>query len=229
MKNINDNNSLKQLVANEAIKYVPNDSIIGVGTGSTVSYFIENLASIKHKIRGAIASSIDTENKLKHCGIPLYDLNNVDEVPVYIDGADEIDNNFYMVKGGGGALTREKIIASVAKKFVCIVDSSKQVNVLGKFPLPIEVIPMARSYVAREIVKLGGMPIYRNDFVTDNNNVILDVWNLDILNSIALEEILNNITGVVTNGLFAKRSADIVLMGKNENNSLTVEVMQKNK
>lgn len=225
--NIN-NEELKKLVASEALKYVQEDSFVGVGTGSTVRYFIENLASIKHKIRGAIASSIDTETKLKACGIPIYDLNSVTELPIYIDGADEINSAFHMIKGGGGALTREKIIASVAKKFVCIVDASKQVNILGKFPLPIEVIPMARSYVARELVKLGGMPVYRENCTTDNGNVILDIWNLTILDPVKLEETLNNITGVVTNGLFAKRPADILLIGRNQNDQYKIDTLHSN-
>jgi len=206
-------NEMKKTAAEAAIQYVTDDMIIGVGTGSTVHYFIEALAKIKNKIKGAVASSIDTATKLKNLGIAVIDLNNADYLPIYVDGADEIDSNLQMIKGGGGALTREKIIASVAKKFICIADESKKVTQLGTFPLPIEVIPMARSYVARELVKLGGSPAYRENFITDNGNVILDVWNLDFTNTIELEKTLNNITGVVTNGLFALRPADGLLLG----------------
>lgn len=203
---------LKQQAAQAALEHVLDDTIIGVGTGSTVKYFIEALATIKHKITGAVASSLTTEKLLKEYHIPLYDLNSVGELSVYIDGADEINEQLQMIKGGGGALTREKIIAAVAKKFVCIADESKRVKILGSFPLPIEVIPMARSYVARELVKLGGSPVYRDGFITDNGNVILDIWNLDILQPVKLEQQLNNITGVVTNGLFAQRTADLLIM-----------------
>lgn len=203
---------LKQQAAKAALKYVVEDSVIGVGTGSTIKYFIEELAKIKHKITGAVASSIATEKLLQEHSIPLCDLNSVSDLPVYVDGADEINVHLQMIKGGGGALTREKIIAAVAEKFVCIVDQTKKVDMLGQFPLPIEVIPMARSYVARELVKLGGNPVYRNGFVTDNGNVILDVWNLQIIEPIKLEQKLNNITGVVTNGLFAQRAADVLVL-----------------
>jgi ribose 5-phosphate isomerase A len=203
----------KQAVAQAAIQHVPVDSIIGVGTGSTANYFIDELAKIKHKIEGAVASSEATAQRLKSHGIEVLELNNVDDLPVYIDGADEITEHLHMIKGGGGALTREKIVAAVARKFICITDQSKLVNVLGNFPLPIEVIPMARSYVAREIVLLGGQPAWRRGFTTDNGNLILDVHGLNILNPVELEEKLNQLTGVVTNGLFAKRGANILLLG----------------
>lgn len=208
-----DKEKLKKMAALAALDFIESDMIIGVGTGSTTHYFMEALQSIKGKIEGAVASSIETEKKLKALSIPILDLNSVNELPLYVDGADEVNTAHQLIKGGGGALTREKIIAAVAKKFVCIVDQSKKVDLLGKFPLPIEVIPMARSYVARQIVKLGGDPVYRQGFTTDNGNVILDVFNLKMLEPIALEEKLNNIVGVVANGLFARRPADIVLVG----------------
>lgn len=204
---------LKRAVAREAIKYVVEDAVIGVGTGSTVSHFIEELAKIKGRIRGAVASSEQTADLLRKHRIGLYDLNSVDELPVYIDGADEITPHFAMIKGGGGALTREKIVAAVAERFVCIADQSKLVDVLGAFPLPVEVIPMARSYVARELVRLGGRPALRQGVTTDNGNVILDVSGLNILNPVELERDINNITGVVANGLFAQRGADVLLLG----------------
>lgn len=206
-------NEMKKIAAEAAINYITDDMIIGVGTGSTVHYFIEALAKIKHRVKGAVASSVDTATKLKNLDIEVVELNNVDYLPIYIDGADEIDSSLQMIKGGGGALTCEKIIAAVAKKFICIADETKKVAQLGNFPLPIEVIPMARSYVARELVKIGGSPVYRENFVTDNSNVILDVWNLDFLKATELEKTLNNITGVVTNGLFALRPANILLLG----------------
>lgn len=204
---------LKQTAAKAAMQYIPDNSIVGVGTGSTVNYFIDELAHIKHRIEGAVASSTATQQRLKALGIPVYDLNSVAEIPVYIDGADEANDQFVLIKGGGGALTREKIIAAVAKEFICIVDKHKLKSLLGEFPLPIEVIPMARSYVARELVKLGGNPVYREKFVTDNGNIILDVYGLKIEKPIALEERINNITGVVCHGLFAVRPADILLIG----------------
>lgn len=204
---------LKKTVARAAIDYVTAGSIVGVGTGSTANYFIDELAKIKHKIDGTVASSVASAKRLEGHGIRVLDLNAVDEIAVYVDGADEASKHLHLVKGGGGALTREKIVAAVARKFVCIADESKLVDVLGKFPLPVEVIPMARSYVAREIVKLGGQPIYREGFVTDNGNVILDVRNLNIVDPPALEQTLNNITGVVTNGLFARRPANVLLLG----------------
>ena len=204
---------LKQAVARAAIDYVQAGSIVGVGTGSTANCFIDELAKIKHKIDGTVASSVASAKRLESHGIRVLDLNAVDEISVYVDGTDETNKYLHLIKGGGGALTREKIVAAVAKKFVCIADESKLVDVLGKFPLPVEVIPMARSYVARELVKLGGHPVYRDGFVTDNGNMILDVRNLTILDAVALEQTLNNITGVVTNGLFARRPADVLLLG----------------
>ncbi len=203
----------KRAAAEAAIQYVPAGCIVGVGTGSTANYFIDELAKIKHKIEGAVASSDATAKRLKSHDIEVHDLNNVVDLPVYIDGADEITEHLHMIKGGGGALTREKIVAAVARKFICITDQSKLVNVLGNFPLPIEVIPMARSYVAREIVLLGGQPALRQGFVTDNGNVILDVHGLQIMNPVELEATLNQITGIVTNGLFARRSANTLLLG----------------
>ena len=205
---------LKLAVAQAAIAYVPNDAIIGVGTGSTANFFIDELVKIKHKIEGAVASSDASAARLKKHGIAVLDLNSVDNLPVYVDGADEITSNLAMIKGGGGALTREKIVAAVAQKFVCIADASKLVDVLGKFPLPIEVIPMARSWVARELVKLGGQPELRQGFTTDNGNVILDVRGLEILNPAELERTINNIPGVVTNGLFALRGANVLLLAE---------------
>ena len=204
---------LKQAVAREAIKHVVEDAVIGVGTGSTANFFIDELAKMKNRIAGAVASSERSAERLKGHGIRVLDLNSVNELPVYIDGADEITEHLAMIKGGGGALTREKIVAAVAKKFVCIADESKLVPVLGKFPLPVEVIPMARAYVARQIVKLGGQPKLREGFATDNGNIVLDVWGLSILNPVELETAVNNITGVVTNGLFARRGADLLLLG----------------
>jgi ribose 5-phosphate isomerase A len=204
---------LKQAVAREAIKYVVEDAIVGVGTGSTANYFIDELAKIKSRIDGAVASSQASADRLKSHGIRVVDLNSVSELPVYIDGADEITEHLAMIKGGGGALTREKIVAAVAQKFVCIADASKLVGVLGKFPLPVEVIPMARSHVGREMVKLGGQPELRQGFTTDNGNLILDVYGLNILDPLELETEVNNITGVVTNGLFAQRGADVLLLG----------------
>lgn len=204
---------LKLAVAREAIKYVVEDAIVGVGTGSTANYFIDELAKMKSRIDGAVASSQASADRLKSHGIRVVDLNSVNELPVYVDGADEITEHLAMVKGGGGALTREKIVAAVAGQFICIADESKLVGVLGKFPLPVEVIPMARSHVGRELVKLGGQPALRQGFTTDNGNLILDVYGLNILKPLELEEELNNITGVVTNGLFARRGADILLLG----------------
>ncbi len=203
---------MKRAVARAAIDYVP-AGIIGVGTGSTANYFIDELAHIKGRIDGAVASSVATAERLKKHGIRVLDLNEVGELEVYVDGADEITRHMAMIKGGGGALTREKIVAACAKKFVCIVDQTKLVDVLGRFPLPVEVIPMARSYVARQLVKLGGSPVLRAGFTTDNGNVILDVHNLNILDPVALETEINQIVGVVANGLFARRGADVCLMG----------------
>ena len=203
----------KRAVAQAAIQHVPEGCVIGVGTGSTANYFVDELANIKDKIDGAVASSEATAQRLRGYGIEVVDLNSVDEIPVYVDGADEITEHLHMVKGGGGALTREKIVAAVAKKFVCIADESKFVRILGKFPLPVEIIPMAGGYVAREIIRLGGQPVLRNGFITDNGNAILDVHGLQILNPVELETELNQITGVVTNGLFARRGADMLLLG----------------
>lgn len=206
-------NKLKQAAARAAIQYIEDNTIVGVGTGSTTDYFIEYLAEIKGRIEGTVASSEATRQKLKSFGIPVYELNTVADLSIYVDGADEADRHLCLVKGGGGALTREKIIAAVAQKFICIADASKKVDVLGRFPLPIEVIPMARSHVGREMVKLNGDPVYREGFVTDNGNIILDIHNLEITEPVKLEKQLNNITGVVTNGLFARRGADILLLG----------------
>ena len=206
----------KKAAAQAALKYVEDNAIIGVGTGSTVNYFIDALAAVKHKIQGAVSSSEVSTERLKAMGIEVFDLNSVDTFDIYVDGADEITEHKHMIKGGGAALTREKIVAAVAEKFICIIDDTKQVPMLGQFPLPVEVIPMARSYVAREIVKLGGDPAFRQGVVTDNGNVILDVFNLKILNPVELERQLNAIVGVVTNGLFAHRGADVVLVGTND-------------
>ncbi len=202
----------KKQVAEAALAYVEDDTIVGVGTGSTVNFFIECLASIKHRIDGAVSSSDATEALLKQHNIPVLSLNSANDIPVYIDGADEATKHLHLIKGGGGALTREKIVAAVSKKFVCIIDESKMVDVLGIFPLPVEVIPMAQSYIAREITKLGGQPILREGFTTDNGNIILDVHNLSILKPVELEQELNKLAGVVTNGLFAQRPADVLLI-----------------
>lgn len=207
---------LKQQVAKAAIEYVKGESIIGVGTGSTTNFFIEMLADLKNDIEGAVSSSIGTSERLKKVGIPVVELSEVDKIGVYVDGADEVNPQKKMIKGGGGALTREKIVAAASDKFVCIVDSSKEVDVLGKFPLPIEVIPMARSYVAREMVKMGGQPVWRQDYITDNGCEIIDVHNLSIVDPMEMERVINNISGVVTVGLFALRAADVVLVGKGE-------------
>lgn len=206
-----DQNAKKQAVAKAAIEYVENGSIVGVGTGSTVNFFIEELGKIKNNIEGAVSSSDASTKLLEALGIEVFALNDVSNISVYIDGADEVTEHKHMIKGGGAALTREKIVAGASTTFVCIVDDSKRVPVLGKFPLPVEVIPMARSFVARELVKLGGDPEYRQGVVTDNGNVIIDVHNLEILNPRELEQAINNIPGVVTNGIFALRGADIVL------------------
>ncbi len=204
---------MKKAVAKAALEYVVEDTIIGIGTGSTANHFIDFLAEIKHKIKGTVASSVASADRLKKHGIEVFDLNDVEEISVYVDGADETNRYGHLIKGGGGALTREKIVAAASRKFVCIVDETKVVDVMGKFPLPVEVIPMARSYVARELVKLGGNPVYREGFVTDNGNVILDIQGLQIMEPVKLEQELNNLVGVVTNGLFAMRPADVVLVG----------------
>ena len=203
----------KRAVAKAAIAYIEDDMILGVGTGSTVNYFIEELASQKQRIQACVASSVATAQRLKSIGIPVIELTSADSVPVYIDGADEVNPHHQCIKGGGGALTREKIIAACAEQFICIVDESKQVQRLGTFPLAVEVIPMARSYVAREIVKLGGDPVYRERFVTDNGNIIIDIHNLNIMEPVKLEQQLNNIVGIVASGLFAHRPANLVLVG----------------
>ena len=211
-------NEMKKAVARSAFEYVESildrDTIIGVGTGSTANFFIQELSRISDKIEGTVASSLESDKRLKALGIPVYDLNSVGEVQVYIDGADESNEHLQLVKGGGAALTREKIIAAASKEFICIADESKLVPVLGKFPLPVEVIPIARSYVGREIVKLGGDPVYRDNCVTDNGNHIIDVFNLDIIEPRKLEERINNITGVVTNGIFAIRPADQLFLAE---------------
>jgi len=206
----------KKIAAIEAVTYIEENTIVGVGTGSTVNHFIDALEPIKHLIDGAVSSSEASTARLKALGIPVYDLNSVDNIPVYVDGADESDAGLNLIKGGGGALTREKIIAAVAEKFICIADHSKLVPVMGDFPLPVEVIPMARSHVARELLKLNGDPVYRENFVTDNGNLILDVHNLQITDPLSLESAINQITGVVTNGLFAHRGADVLLLGKGD-------------
>ena len=216
---------MKQAAAEAAIRYVDDGSVVGVGTGSTADFFIAALSKIKHRIDGAVASSEGTAAKLKALGIAVYDLNSVKDLPLYVDGADEVTSHLAMIKGGGGALTREKIVAAVARKFICIADQSKRVDVLGKFPLPVEVIPMARSHVGREIVLLGGQPAWRQGFTTDNGNLILDVHHMSITNPAELEAALNHITGVVTNGLFARRGADVLLLGTPSG----VEIINKNK
>ena len=203
----------KKAAARTALEYVADNAVIGVGTGSTANHFIELLATLRGRIEGTVASSEATAARLRRHGIPVYDLNGVGTVPVYVDGADEADRNLRLVKGGGGALTREKILAAAAEKFVCVADDSKLVAVLGKFPVPVEVIPMARSYVARQVVKLGGNPIWRDGFVTDNGNIVLDVYNLNLTDPAAVEAELNQITGVVTNGIFARRPADVLILG----------------
>ncbi|MBF9001649.1 ribose-5-phosphate isomerase RpiA [Vibrio nitrifigilis] len=207
---------MKKAAGWAALKYVEKGSIVGVGTGSTVNHFIDALGSIKDDIKGAVSSSVASTEKLKGLGIEVFDCNDVIKLDVYVDGADEINPSKDMIKGGGAALTREKIVAAISEKFVCIVDGTKAVDVLGQFPLPVEVIPMARSYVAREIVKLGGDPVYREGVVTDNGNVILDVYNMKITNPKELEDQLNSLAGVVTNGLFAHRGADVVITGTAE-------------
>jgi ribose 5-phosphate isomerase A len=208
---------MKQAVADAALEYIrqelDNDTVLGIGTGSTANLFIDRLADIKGLINATVASSEASSQRLKSHGIPVYDLNTVNQVDFYIDGADESNSALQLIKGGGGALTREKIVAAVAARFICIADESKLVHTLGQYPLPVEVIPMARSHVARELVKLGGDPVYREGVVTDNGNIILDVYNFPIAQPLAMEAKINNITGVVTNGLFALRPADVLLLG----------------
>jgi ribose 5-phosphate isomerase A len=206
---------MKKMAAKEALDYVTG-GIVGVGTGSTVNHFIDYLATIKHKIEGAVSSSEVSTERLKGHGIPVLDLNATGELDIYVDGADESDHDLCLIKGGGGALTREKIVAGASRKFVCIADGSKLVEVLGKFPLPVEVIPMARSHVARQLVKIGGTPVWREGFITDNGNVILDVHNLQITRPMEMEQQINNIAGVVTTGIFALRGADVLILGTEE-------------
>lgn len=203
---------LKRAAAQAALEYVEEGSIVGVGTGSTANYFIDGLASMKERIVGAVASSEASAKRLRGHGITLFDLNDVSEMPVYVDGADEIDASLAMIKGGGGALTREKIVAAVARRFICICDESKRVRTMGRFPLPVEVIPMASAHVSREITGMGGTPKLREGFVTDNGNLILDIHGLSITDPVGLETSLNQIVGIVTNGLFACRGADILLL-----------------
>ena len=207
-----DQNTLKQMAAEAAIAYVPDDSVVGVGTGSTVNHFIAALGRIKGRLQGAVASSEASAKLLREAGIRVQDLNSSGDLDIYVDGADEVTEHLHMIKGGGGALTREKIVAAASRKFICIADASKLVGVLGAYPLPVDVIPMARSYVARQLVKLGGQPVLREGFTTDNGNVILDVHGLTILDPIELEAAINQIPGVVTNGLFARRGADVLLL-----------------
>ncbi|QDX28854.1 ribose-5-phosphate isomerase RpiA [Dickeya poaceiphila] len=204
---------LKKAVGWAALDYVRPGTIVGVGTGSTAAHFIDALGSIKHQIEGAVSSSDASTAKLKSLGIPVFDCNDVEALDVYVDGADEINPHMQMIKGGGAALTREKIVAAIARQFVCIVDATKQVDVLGRFPLPVEVIPMARAYVARELVKMGGQPVYRDGVITDNGNIILDVHNMNLSDAVAMENRINSLAGVVTVGLFANRGADVALVG----------------
>ena len=206
----------KKAAALAALEYVESGWVVGVGTGSTANHFIDALAKIKGKLDGAVASSNATAERLKKIGVPVLELNATGDLPLYVDGADEATRHLHLIKGGGGALTREKIVAAASRKFICIADDSKLVDTLGRFPLPLEVIPMARSYVARQLVKLGGAPALREKFTTDNGNVILDVHNLKILNPVELEEKLDHIAGVVTNGLFARRPADVLLLGSDQ-------------
>src|SRR5512141_3107745 len=208
-----DANALKKAAAEAALQYVRDDTVVGVGTGSTVNYFIDALASRRARIEAAVASSEASAKRLRELRIPVRELNDTDGCDVYVDGADEVTEHLAMIKGGGAALTREKIVAGASRRFVCIADASKLVPVLGKFPLPVEVIPMARSFVARELVKLGGRPELRNGVTTDNGNLILDVRGLEIMKPLELETAINHIVGVVTNGLFARRGADVLLLG----------------
>lgn|SRR3990167_61065 len=208
--------AFKKAVAEAALAHLPYDEIIGVGTGSTVNYFIDALAGIKSRIKGAVASSLETEKRLKAIGIPVLDLNSVNQLPIYVDGADAFNDAHYLIKGGGGAMTREKIVATAAEKFVCIVDEFKKSPLLNRCPVPIEVIPMARGLVARTLVKLGALPEYRAGFTTDNGNIILDAYQLDLSDPVSLEKKLNNITGIVGNGIFGQRPADMLLIGTAE-------------
>ena len=206
----------KQIAAEAALDYIQVDDVVGVGTGSTTNYFIDALATIKGKIDGAVASSEASAQRLKQHDIQVVDLNSVTSLPVYVDGADEATRHKHLIKGGGGALTREKIVAATSEKFICVADDSKLVDILGAFPLPIEVISMARSYVARQLVKLGGVPELRENFITDNGNPILDVHNLEILNPVKMEQELNNIAGIVTVGIFSIRPADVLILGTDQ-------------
>ena len=211
-------NDLKKAVAQAALRHVVEDRVVGVGSGSTVNFFIDALATIKGRIEGAVAASEASAQRLKQHGIRVFDLNSVNELPVYVDGADEVTEHLHMIKGGGGALTREKIVAAVAARFVCICDASKRVPVLGRFPLPVEVIPMARSHVGRELVRMGGHPELRANFTTDNGNLILDCHGLTLLDPAKTEAELNNVAGVVTNGIFARRPADVLLLAETSGN-----------
>lgn len=224
MSTLSPQDQAKQAAAQAAIQYVQADTIVGVGTGSTTNFFIQELGKIKDTIKGAVASSEESARRLRAEGIEVFDLNYAGSIPLYVDGADEFDPHFNLIKGGGGALTREKIIAAAAQTFVCILDYTKQVSVLGEFPLPIEVIPMARSYVAREIVKRGGDPVYRQGVTTDNGNIILDIHHLKIDQPKGFETELNQIVGAVTNGLFANRPADVVIMATKD---LKIEILKK--
>ena len=207
---------MKKAAGWAALEYVTKDSIVGVGTGSTVNHFIDALATRKEEIKGAVSSSIASTERLEQIGITVFDANEVASLGIYVDGADEVNAQFDMIKGGGAALTREKIVAAIAEKFICIVDNTKQVDVLGQFPLPVEVIPMARSFIGRELVKLGGDPVYREGVITDNGNIILDVYNMAITDPKAMEDSINALPGVVTVGLFAHRGADVLLVGSPE-------------
>jgi ribose 5-phosphate isomerase A len=218
-----DTNTLKKLAANAALDFVKSDMIIGVGTGSTVNHFIDALATIKGKIDAAVASSVATEERLKSHGIRVLSLNEASDIAIYVDGADEINSHLQMIKGGGGALTREKIISAASKQFICIADQSKKVDLLGKFPIAIEVLPFARSFVARALVKLGANPVYREGFITDNGNVIIDAHQLKMQDAAKLERDLNNIPGVVCNGIFAANSADVLLLGTESNGLVTTK------
>lgn len=211
-----DTEDMKKATAHAALSYVTPGMIVGVGTGSTTKYFIDILGTIKNKIEGAVASSVATAELLTAAGVHLFDLNSVDQLPLYVDGADEVNPRLQLIKGAGGALTREKILATMAKQFICIADESKTVKMLGNKPIAIEVIPMARSYIARQLVKMGGFPIYRENYVTDNGMQILDVHNLNLIDPPKLEQLLNNIPGVVGHGLFALRTADILLVAVGE-------------
>jgi ribose 5-phosphate isomerase A len=207
---------LKRQAAEKAIEFLPDSGVLGIGTGSTVNHFIDLLAPVKGRFDGAVSSSDASSKRLQAIGMQVLDLNSTGELEVYFDGADESNHQLHLIKGGGGALTREKIIAAASKKFVCIADASKLVSIMGRFPLPVEVIPMARSYVARELVKLGGTPQWRDGFVTDNGNLILDVHDLEIMKPMKLETKINNIAGVVTVGLFARRPADVLILGSED-------------